>query len=125
MTQREQVALRELARGRVVLELGAWKGQGTAQLCGVAQEVWSVDWHLGDAHVGWQDTLPAYLAATRPYREHFRLVTVIGSFDQVLPRLQEVGWDLILLDGAHDRRQVDADLAALEADPGRQDSASY
>lgn len=110
--------LAELAQGRIVLELGAWKGRSTVAMAATAALLVSVDWHRGDwatqgAMPGQGDTLPEYLANVR---EFANVIPVIGRFEQVCPLLAPGSFGMVFVDGAHDSASVARDLAfALQA----------
>ena len=112
MTPREHDRLRELARGKVAIELGAWEGVTTAVLAEVAAQVWTVDHHHGDAFTGPRETLPAYWMNVEPVGPARNVITIVGYFEDVLPKLQLDAFDLVLVDGAHDLDSVKADIVA-------------
>lgn len=101
VTKKEAARLRELARGKVVLELGAQYGFSTVTMGEVARQVWSIDWHQGDPQAGIQDTLNDYLANVRALRLSGAVVPVVGRFEDVLPQLRPGSFDLIFHDGYH------------------------
>ena len=109
----EAEALQELARGQVVLECGAWLGYSTIVLAQTAVEVHSVDWHHGDEQSGFLDTLPGYLSNLERYGVDRHVVTHVGRFEQVLPKLNARTFDGCFLDGKHDRESVDRDFRML------------
>lgn len=102
--------LQALARDQAALELGAGFGYSTVELCAVAREVWSVDWHQGDPQAGSGQTAAGYLERTAEWRDRLRLIVVVGRFAQVLPRLRPASFDLIFHDGYHTAEAVAADL---------------
>ncbi len=99
--------LRALARGKVVLELGAWLGRSTQALASSARQVVSVDGHLGDAHTGAADTLDGFLTNVRSFPN---VAAVVGRFEDVVPLLAPV-FDLVFVDGQHDFASVTRDVA--------------
>jgi len=105
--------LQRLARGKVVLELGAWKGRSTVALAEVASYVVSVDRHQGveGYKVTGVDSLPDYLDSVRGLPN---VAIVIADFERFVPLL---GWDfdLVFVDGDHDTQAVARDTqTALE-----------
>lgn len=94
----ESKALYDLAQGKLVLELGSWLGASTVVLCQSADKVHAVDWFLGDAHAGEDDSKPGYFAHTRECKN---LVTHVGRFEQVLPGFRSSMFDFAFLDGYH------------------------
>jgi predicted O-methyltransferase YrrM len=116
LTEEEGKKLAELAKGRVVLELGAWLGRSTVCLGQTAKTVVSIDWHQGDAHAaraGRASTLPGYLRSLERYGLSDRVVTVVSRFEEVLPFLADDSFDLVFLDGFHSYEQVSADIQSL------------
>lgn len=107
----EAVQLAELARGKKVLELGAWKGRSTVLLSSVADHVVSVDRHLGIEGHG--ESLFEYLEEVRPLAN---VTIVIGLFEHVVPLLGN--FDLAYIDGDHEASDVERDslLARKHAD---------
>lgn len=106
LTSEEADELRRLARGKTVLELGAWKGRSTVVLADVAHYVVSVDRHQGIAEAGGEDSLPDYLAAVRSFKN---VAIVIGDFGDVIVRLGVGEFDLVYIDGDHDADSVEWD----------------
>lgn len=60
VTETERDALRELARGREVLEIGSAFGFSTAAMASVAQHVWAVDPHTAEAGYGFTPPVPGF-----------------------------------------------------------------
>jgi hypothetical protein len=56
------------------------------------------------------DTLPDYLANLKRYGVAGRVVTHMGRFEDVLPRLRPGIFDGCFVDGQHDRASLDRDL---------------
>lgn len=132
VTDEELDALLPLATQAVVLEVGSWFGASTVELCKVAREVWSVDWHGGQywqrirageglrepsaAQVasvmtpGGSWSLPGFLENTAEWQAGGRLVTLIGPSHRILPRLALGSFDLIFQDADHSAEGVASDL---------------
>lgn len=92
MTRSEAARLRELAEGKVVLEIGAWLGFSTVLMAQVAQHVVSVDWHREDAdHAGGIKDRPVTLG---PYIDN---LCDYGVLDKVTPIVGDSIWALGLL----------------------------
>lgn len=104
LTDNEAHELRQLAKGKTVLELGAWKGRSTVVLAGVANYVVSVDRHQGIPEVGGEDSLPDYLASVRGLAN---VAIVVADFEQIIGLL--VDFDLVYVDGNHDEDSVSRD----------------
>lgn len=111
MTAREAYYLVELAHDRVVLELGCFRGRTTARMARVAKRVWTVDHHhIGDLDQPY-DSLHDYFVWLEGEGVRDQVVSVVGSFDSVLPALPARFFDLVIVDGAHDVESVERDLA--------------
>lgn len=112
VTPAETMQLQELARGGVVLELGAHFGYSTIALARTARRVHSVDWHQGDSMAGHMNSLEAYFTNLRRYAVT-NVVAHVGRFEDALPLFQLASFDGCFLDGEHDRASVqrDTDLA--------------
>jgi hypothetical protein len=110
LTQGEADTLHNLARGRNVLELGAFRGRSTVCMAMSAKSVTSVDWHQGDNDVEigrFGSSLDAYRKAIAPYPN---VTPVIGRFEDEVPKLEGREFDLVFVDGAHDRASVIRDM---------------
>lgn len=110
MTGQELLALRGWARDRLVLELGSWHGEGTKSLAEVASMVVTVDHHMGDDHVGRNNSLPRYLATMDVPCAQQNVVTIVCRFSQVLPLLVQHTYGLVIVDGAHDQASAAHDI---------------
>ena len=102
--------LQRLAKGKTVLELGAWKGRSTVVMAEVARYVVSVDRHKGldvpDTHPQFgSDSLPDYLEAARGLEN---VAIVVADFTAFLPLLAVV-FDIVFVDGNHDADSVERD----------------
>jgi predicted O-methyltransferase YrrM len=113
ITEAEGRALADLARGRTVLELGAWLGCSTVCIAQTAARVVSVDWHRGDEHAGPGRTLTGYIQSLDRYGLADRVITVVARFEDVLPLLADQAFDLVFLDGAHSYEHVRRDIAGM------------
>lgn len=111
LTEEEAGELRRLAKGKTVLELGAWKGRSTVVLAEVAYFVISVDRHLGIPDHG--DSLLEYVANVRGCGN---VAIVISDFASFVPVLEIL--DMVYVDGDHDADSVERDTQlALDAKP--------
>lgn len=108
----EAAKLQELARGRVVLELGAHYGFSTIVLGQVAKRLVSVDWHKGDSMAGRGDNFGVYRSNLTRFGLEDEVIQVAGRFDLVLPLFGPAAFELAFIDGEHDRASVIADTAA-------------
>lgn len=106
----ESDALEALARDRRVLEIGAQFGFSTVIMAMVARSVVSIDWHRGDPHAGFLDSLWTYRDNLKRNAVEDRVLTVIGPSHQALPVLAPNSFDLIFHDASHDYKNVLDDL---------------
>jgi hypothetical protein len=109
LTEPEAKELQRVCAGAVVLELGAYKGRSTVAIAQVAKHVVSVDRHQGiPGHD--PDSLPDYLAAVR----HLPNVSiVVARFEEFVPLLRDVSFDVIFIDGDHDPESVQRDITLI------------
>lgn len=98
-------ALAELARGKRVLEIGSYCGLSTVCMARTAEHVVAMDYFDGRGTVSKRDTLPAFEANLRRYGVRDRVQICHPDAAIPLP-----GYDLVFIDGAHDRKSVDADI---------------
>lgn len=92
MSDAELNCLRELAAGRVVLEMGAWQGASTVAMAQPTTRLCSVDWHQGDQHAGFAPTLGPFLSNLR--RHNVEVVSEHGQvIDPDLRRLMNDWWE--------------------------------
>lgn len=117
LTANEAKALAKLAKGRTVLELGAFKGRSTVVLSANATYVASVDRHRGIPPHHMDDTLPEYLSVVRDL-ENVAII-VAANWHAFSRYLQPGSFDLIYIDGDHDYDAVERDaVLASQLDPG-------
>jgi predicted O-methyltransferase YrrM len=109
----EAVKLQELAKGKLVLELGSQYGLSTIVMAKVADKVVSVDWHKGDEHAGFHNTLQPFTKNLKKFSVADKVIVLVGRFEDVCPHLQQHSFDLVFVDGQHDKDSVcrDAGLA--------------
>lgn len=114
MSEAELNVLTAFARGKDVLELGAWVGGSTIALGAVARSVVTVDWFKGDGHTGargtkalFEQNLTAALHLLCP------VYAVQSGFDEALFQMGRT-FDLIFLDGYHTEEAVARDILNAE-----------
>lgn len=111
LSEDEGKALSELARGRVVLEIGAYHGRSTISMAQTASHVFTVDWGWGDSAVKCEDScIPTLLNNLRGYKVSDKVSVLVGRGMNVLPVLKNNRFDLIFVDGNHDTDAVRNDL---------------
>lgn len=108
----EAAELARLATGRTVLEVGAQRGFSTALMARGATVVHSVDWHRGDAIVGYGDTLPVIWSNLTRLGLLDKVVLHVGRTEQVLPHLAGP-FDFAFHDADHTTEAVLADVALM------------
>jgi predicted O-methyltransferase YrrM len=109
-TDPEAKALAELAAGKTVLEVGAYKGFGTVLMAQAGATVWAVDWHRGDADLGPRDTLCGWWTNVRRHHVEDQVVGLVGRSQDVLPLLREGMFGLAFIDGYHAYEAVTEDV---------------
>jgi predicted O-methyltransferase YrrM len=112
VTPNESEALADLARGKTVLEMGAWYGYSTIVLASVAERVTSVDWHMGDDHAGTYDTWEIFSFNIIRYGVAARVEAIRERFEDILPQMAEQGrkFDGCFLDAHHSEESVTRDI---------------
>lgn len=118
VTAEEAAALADLARGKLVIEMGAFHGFSTIVLASVADWVVSVDWHMGDIHAGLGDTWAIFSGNIRRYGVADRVQVIRDRFETALPRLLaeadgEPFMDGAFIDAQHDEDSVARDVALV------------
>lgn len=112
VTAQEAFRLRDLAKDRVVLEVGSWRGFSTVTMAQVATRLHAVDWHRGDDHAGHDESLPYLMAALDDYGVRERVIVHVGSSEQVVPLFPAGHFDFAFIDAYHTAEAVrrDAEL---------------
>jgi predicted O-methyltransferase YrrM len=113
-TTRQGALLRKLATDKTCLEVGAWHGFTTVCMAQTAKMVYSVDSHRGDIHLGRRDTLQYFLANLQKYQVLSKVAILIGTFEEILPRLEPGMFDLAFIDGTHTYEAVSQDIQMVE-----------
>jgi hypothetical protein len=101
----EGEALRELARGKRVLEIGSYCGRSTICLAQSAEHVTAVDAFDGTGTPEPRDTYDDFLSNIRHYGVEDKIEIVHPTAEVPLPQ-----YDLAFIDGAHDFESVRADI---------------
>jgi predicted O-methyltransferase YrrM len=105
LTQREGLALAELARGKSVLEIGSYCGKSTICLAQTAEAVMSIDPHDGRGTPRPRNTKDEFLANLARYGVDQKVNSARALTDIAIPE-----YDLIFIDGAHDYESVSSDI---------------
>lgn len=112
LLHQEGQALAELARGKRVLEIGAYCGKSTCCLAQTALKVTCIDPFDGRATPHAMSTLDQLLAAAERYGVADRVYPIVGTTDAAAPELIAAGeqFDLIFIDGDHTEDAVQTDI---------------
>ncbi len=115
VTMQECERLASLARDSVALEVGSWFGRSTVALASVARIVHAIDWHGGDPHSGFQNTLDAFLENLTRYGVRDKVVVHLGKNEAVAPQLRDSSFDVVFVDAFHSKEAVDRDILLLRS----------
>jgi hypothetical protein len=108
LSQKEADALMDLAAGKTVLEMGAFRGRSTVAMALSAKSVTSVDWHEGASEIPqYGSTLEQYRKNIAPYPN---VEPIVGRFEDVLPAMKGREFDLVFVDGEHSKESVIRDM---------------
>lgn len=102
--------LSELAAGRVVLEIGSYKGRSTICMAQTARVVHCIDWFRGDPGAGYGWFLPEFCEWTAKYNVTSNIVVHVGRTEDMAKVFSDGVFDLVFVDGAHDYLSVVKDL---------------
>lgn len=97
--------LRELSRGKCVLEIGTWRGRSALEMAYEAEEVWCLDTFCGDpsmeAIYGPQFTLPDFAANARERGLWDKIRILVGRWQDTLLQINLARFDLAFYDADH------------------------
>lgn len=119
LTEAEGQELARLAAGKVVLEVGSYCGRSTVCLARDAVSVSAVDTFDGRGTSVPGDTYALFTANLKRHGVHHKVTAYRSPSVETLSRLPPV-FDLVFVDGSHDRESVlaDAHAAAAVVKPG-------
>lgn len=113
LSRREGRELARLAAGRLVLEVGCWKGRSTVHLARHARGVYSIDHFRGDAWTGPAFTLPEAVQNLADHGVRDRVCLLAGCMRDLLPLLDLSGFGLAFYDAGHSCEETAWALAAI------------
>jgi SAM-dependent methyltransferase len=120
LTEAEGRLLGTLAKGREVLEIGSFCGLSTICMAQTAKWVVAVDPFDGRGTQYRGATLEAFVNNIRRHRVWHNIHTLTGPSEEILPGQEAESFDLVFIDGSHDKASVtrDAELARRVLRPG-------
>lgn len=116
LSEPEAVALAEVARGRVCVEIGSWKGGSTAMLASTASLVVAIDPHRGVAdttgHTRGAPTIEWMRQTLEAAGVSHKVAIVPAPSHEACPLVIELGVeiDVLFVDGSHRTADVLSDL---------------
>lgn len=107
LADNEFLALSQLARGKRVLEIGAFQGRSTVALAQSAEHIVSIDHFAGDEFTGAvggstmdrEDMVENYARNIEPYKD--KITVVISDMYKAIPLLNPKDFDLLFYDADH------------------------
>ena len=119
LTEREGKRLAELATGRVVLEIGSWRGRSTICLARTSEHVFALDTFAGDKDTGPRDTLRECADNLTRFGVRHKVSLLVGRSDGIGPVLRGP-FGMVFVDASHDTFDVEHDsrLAVRLTGPG-------
>lgn len=105
LTDGEAADLQALARGKLVLEIGSYKGRSTIAMARVALHVVAVDWHRGSeefASIGAQPSLAEFIANLDKHGVRDKVSVCVMDAARLERLFRPATFDLVFVDGAHD-----------------------
>ncbi len=115
LTAEEALELASLAAGKVVLEIGTYCGKSALAMAKAARKVYCLDHFRGDSRV---DGAGSRDEAFRNFDGHWdKIVVLAGSQEDVLPRLDLSGFDMVFYDADHSFESTVAGVDLLERLP--------
>jgi len=113
VSRNECQKISDLARGKVVLELGSHFGRSTVALASTAAKIHAIDWHLGDGHAGHSDSAPIFIANLTKHGVRDKVVVHVGRFEDILQLFKEKIFDFCFIDAFHTKEAVLKDANAV------------
>lgn len=110
VSREECEKLADLAKGKMVLEIGSYLGRSTIALASDARMVHAVDWHQGDIHTGHEDTLMEFMHNITRYGVRDRIALHLGKNQDILPHFEPGSFEMVFIDSFHEKTAVMRDL---------------
>lgn len=98
--------LSDLARGKLVLEIGSWLGRSTVAMARTALVVVAVDPHTGPPYRAEGSTFAEFQDNLRRCDVADRVVPIVAGFERAAQHLPRGYFDLAFIDAAHDYESV-------------------
>lgn len=118
-TKEEASYLAQMAKGRMVLEVGTWKGCSAILMArGGALHVDAVDPQRGGQGLPEEGALEECWANLKRYGVRDKVTLHVGGSERLLSMFYGRVWDLVLIDGDHDRCRADTHDAVELLDRG-------
>jgi len=116
LSEVEAKALARWASGKLVLEVGAYKGLSTCIMAKEALHVTTIDTFDGRGTPNPCDTWPEFQENVKSFGLEQRVSPKIGESAEVLTqlRLRDAEYDFAFIDGTHDYESVKADVEGVE-----------
>ena len=114
LTEDEGRELARLGEGKVCLEIGSYCGRSTICLAQKARSVGAVDTFDGRGTAAPGSTLEMFKRNCQRHGVDNRVVPYQGESTEILSYLPPI-FDLVFIDGSHDRESVSADIQAALA----------
>lgn len=105
LSEDEAATLQDLARGKLVLEIGSWLGRSTIAMARVALHVVSVDWHQGSPEIaghGFHPSLAEFVANLSKHGVRDKVSVCVMDAARLERLFRPAQFDLVFVDGAHD-----------------------
>lgn len=94
--------LRELARGKTVLEVGTYKGKTALGMAETAELVVTLDHWTGDHYAGKAHTLPDFWRFLTNHPHGSKVLPISGKWESIIHLLDLTKFDLVFYDADHD-----------------------
>lgn len=103
LTPAEAEVLRRHARGKLVLEIGSWKGRSTVVLAEVAKHLVAVDHHKGSVEHGPEAlSLPDFVANLGLHGVREKVSVCVMDSARLVTFFKPANFELVFVDGSHD-----------------------